>query len=125
MIPFGTETVTLIQKVETKVNGKTSVSFEVSKLHGCSWRRTTIDDPNENAIPVSEGITCRVPYGQPKPKNGDLLILGDENVTITNAGDFQRLIESYRGSDGAFVAARVTDNARPGMPLPHFKVTEG
>ena len=125
MIPFGTETVTLVQKVETQVNGRTSVSFSVSKLHGCSWRRTRIDNPNENAIPVSEGITCRVPYGQTKPNNGDLLILGDVTVTITNAGDFQRLIESYKNTDGAFVAARVTDNARPGTPMPHYKATEG
>ena len=38
-------------------------------------------------------------------------------VTVNGGADYQQLIERYRGQDGAFVVASVSDNARPGMPL--------
>lgn len=36
MIPFGNETVTLVQRTETVVNGKTQVTYQAAKLTGCS-----------------------------------------------------------------------------------------
>lgn len=123
MIPFGHDTVTLVQRVETVTAGRTAVSWAVQTLRDCSWRRTQRDMLGENGVLEMEGITCRIPADQPKPQPGDLLILGDVTVTISDAGDFQRLIEQYRGTGGAFIAASVADNARPGVPLPHWRAT--
>lgn len=120
MIPFGNETVTLVQRIETVVNGRTTVTYDKQKLTGCSWRRTARIIRIDNALISEESIVCRVPAGQVKPKAGDLMILGDVNVAITSGAGYQQLIEQYRGSDGAFVVTSVKDNARPGMPMPHY-----
>ena len=120
MIPFGNETVTLVQRNETVVNDKSAASYSVAKLTGCSWRRSSGILREAETLRPYEGVTCRVPAGQAVPHAGDLLILGDVSVSVTSGADYQRLIEQYRGTDGAFVAASVADNARPGMPLPHY-----
>ena len=120
MIPFGNETVTLVQRVETVSQGKTTVSYTSAKLNGCSWRRTTHFVRDNNAIIPEESIICRVPADQTRPKAGDLMILGSQTVNVTSGADFQQLIETYRGSDGAFVVSSVADNARPDMPMPHY-----
>lgn len=119
-VTFGNETVTLVQRTETMVNGKTTVAYGSQKLTGCSWRRTARIIRNDSALISEESIVCRVPVGQAVPKAGDLMILGDVAVTLTGGAEYQRLIEQYRGTDGAFVVASVKDNARPGMPLPHY-----
>lgn len=119
-IPFGNETVTLVQRTESVVSGRTSVTYSAAKLTGCSWRRTTRITRTDNAMLAEEVMTCRVPAGQTKPKTGDLMILGDVTVTVKSGADYQQFIESYRDSDGAFVVSSVSDNARPGMPMPHY-----
>ena len=40
MIPFGNETVTLVQRTETVAHGKTHAAYAVTTLTGCSWQRT-------------------------------------------------------------------------------------
>ena len=120
MIPFGNETVTLVRRVEAKENGRTAVRYETAALTGCSWRRTQRWSREGEVLVPGEGITCRVPAGQTAPKSGDLMILGDVAVTVTGGADYNRLIEQYRDSDGAFVVASVSDNNRPGMPMPHY-----
>ena len=117
MIPFGSETVTLVQRIEDTVNGKKHITYRTAKLSGCSWRRTLRHNREGEVLATYEGVTCRVPAGQTAPHAGDLLILGDVAVTVTGGADYQQLIERYRGQDGAFVVASVSDNARPGMPL--------
>lgn len=119
-IPFGDETVTLVQRIETVVSGKTNVAYRSVVLTGCSWRRTTRIIRNDNALISEESVVCRVPAGQDKPKSGDLMILGRVAVTVTSGADFQRIIEQYRSADGAFVVTSVKDNARPGVPMPHY-----
>ena len=120
MIPFGNETVTLVRRTESVVNGKTQVSYSTALLTGCSWRRTTRIVRNDNALVTEESIVCRVPADQTKPSQGDLMILGTATVTVANGAQYQQLIELYRGADGAFVVASVADNARPGTPMPHY-----
>lgn len=123
MIPFGHDTVTLVQRTEARdANGKTSVSYATERLTGCSWRRTRRWQRIADDIMPYEGVTCRVPASQPKPRAGDLLILGDVAVTVTSYAEYQALIEQYADGDGAFVAASVSDDARPGTPLPHWAV---
>ena len=122
MIPFGNESVTLIRRTETKVNGKTTVSYTTEHLQGCSWKRARRWQREGESIVPYEGITCRIPAGQTAPQAGDLLILGNVSETVTGYAQYQALIEKYAGGDGAFVVASVADNARTGMPLPHFAV---
>ena len=122
MIPFGSETVTLVQRTEAVVNGKKAVGYSVAKLTGCSWQRTLRYNREAEVLAPYEGIVCRVPAGQTVPHANDLLILGNVAVTVDGGVDYQRVIEQYRGSTGAFVAASVSDNARPGMPMPHYAV---
>lgn len=121
MIPFGEETVTLVRRIEGKdTNNRTAVSYETARLIGCSWRRTTRLVRDGSAVFAAEALICRVPAGQTKPRPGDLMILGVADVTITSGADYQSLIEEYRDSDGGFVVTSVKDNARPGMPIPHY-----
>lgn len=121
MIPFGNETVTLVQRMEgMDVNGRTAVTYSTVLLTGCSWRRRERIARISETIMFEEEIVCRIPADQTRPKPGDLLILGDVAVSITTGAQYQQLIERYRDSDGAFVVASVKDNARPGMPLSHY-----
>lgn len=120
MIPFGNETVTLVQRIEGTVNGKKHITYRTAKLNGCSWTRTNSIIREGEVLRPAEGIACRIPADQTKPHTGDLLILGDVAVTVTGGADYQQLIEQYRDTDGAFVAASVYDGARLGMPLPHY-----
>ena len=120
MIPFGNDTVTLVRRVETVADGRMRAAYTVSRLFGCSWKRTQgVRMEGEVLVPYA-GITCRVPGNQTAPKSGDLMILGVVDVTVNSGADYQALIERYRGADGAFVVASVADNARPGMPMPHY-----
>lgn len=119
-IPFGNETVTLVRRTETMVGGKTHVTYSRVTLTGCSWRRARRwQRDGEFLVPV-ESVVCRIPASQTKPSVGDLLILGNVAVTVTSGMDYQRVIEQYAGQDGAFMVASVSDNTRPGMPLPHW-----
>lgn len=125
-IPFGNETVTLVKRTEKTIAGKSMAVYSSATLKGCSWRRvarkTTRNVINhDGAFTPVEQLVCRVPAGQGKPEPGDLMILGDVAVTVTSGTDYQSLIEKYRDSDGAFVVTSVQDNARPEMPMPHYK----
>ena len=119
-LPFAGETVTLVRRIESIVASKTYVTYSTVILTGCSWRRARRwQRDGEFLVPV-ESVVCRIPAGQTKPNPGDLLILGEVAVTVSSGMDYQRVIERYAGQDGAFMVASVADNARPGMPLPHW-----
>lgn len=119
-IPFGNEDVTLVQRCEYVVDGKTRVTYESVLLTGCSWRRSTRMNRSMETMEHQESVICRVPDGQARPQPGDLMILGNADVAVTSGADFNALVEQFRDSDGAFVVTSVNDNARPGMPMPHY-----
>lgn len=119
MIPFGNETVTLIKRIETVTEGKTHVSYKRYVLQGCSWKksvsRTVFDsEANRNAE-----ITCRIPAGQNAPAVGDCLFLGNLRLDIATSNDLAAALKANEAR-GAFRANFVSDNSRPGVPLPHF-----
>lgn len=121
MIPFGNETVTLIQRAEEKdAGGRTRVRYSAVTLRGCSWRRTAQIVRSEGVLLPEERLVCRIPADQTKPRPGDLLILGAADATVESGADYRALVERYRGSDGAIFVSAVKDNARPGMPLAHW-----
>ena len=124
MIPFGDETVTLVRRTLTPdENGRNHAVYSTELLTGCSWRRTTRIVRNGEALLSEERAVCRVPAGQTKPMPGDLLIHGARSVNVESGAEYNRLLEETRDSDGAMVVTSVKDNARPGMPLPHYAVS--
>ena len=123
MLPFARESVTLIRRTETKdKNNRTRVAYAKKTLSGCSWRRTTRMVRDGSAVVPVEGITCRIPAGLAEVHAGDLLVRGTVTEEVTSGADYQKIVERCRDSDGAFVAASVSDNAREGYPAPHIAV---
>ena len=93
MIPFGNETVTLVHRTESTVNGRKQAAYSVEMLTGCSWRRTRQWVRMGEVLTPADTVTCRIPADQTRPGTGDLLILGSASVTVNSGADFQRLIE--------------------------------
>lgn len=120
MIPFGNNTVTLIQRVETKENGKTKVTHEKHVLSGCSWKQKTIWRQVSNAeMQRGTEITCKIPPDQTAPKTGDYLFLGDVDVDATSTASLNAAIAAHH-HNGVMRVASVSNNALPGLPLPHI-----
>ena len=119
MIPFGNETVTIIRRVETVIDGKTSVGYKKETIDGCSWRRIATAQRVDREIVRGENIVCRMPPTIAPPACGDVFLLGTIKTTPANSADLDAIIESHRKS-GAFRIVSVTDNTRPGFPLPHY-----
>lgn len=118
-IPFGNETVTLIRRLENIIDGKTHVYYERQVLHSCSWRRSTMRSIGDAETVYSAEIICRIPAGQCVPGMGDCLFLGDLQLDITSSRELAQALEAHsRGK--AFRIASVVDNARSGLPLPHY-----
>lgn len=117
MIPFGNETVTLIRRNESVTDGKIHVSYSAHVINGCTWRRTTLQILNGTQTEKSVQTTCRMPPGI-IPRVGDALFLGTCE-TPANAVELAEMVESNR-NNGAFFITAVKDNARPGMPIPHY-----
>lgn len=117
MIPFGTQTITLLHNY-SGVYAKTIIS-------GCSWQSTDVRTLDGVNVVVSVETVCRIPVGEPKPAPGDLLILGEHNAFAKNEIELVRLMQRLR-ADGtpAFRAQRVKDNTT-GVPLPHYAVSGG
>ena len=115
MIPFATETVTLLKRVETQIDRRTHVSYERRLLTGCSWRRTSSWTQMDTEMRRTETVTCRIPLGQARPEPGDYLFLGD----VPTDGDPAELLTVHRAT-GAFRIGSVGDHTLPGTPIPHY-----
>ena len=119
MLPFGGENLTLMQRVEAEVDGRTQVGYVKHALSGCSWRRRSIWKQNGARMERSEEITCRIPAGQAVPHVGDWLFRGELPERIVSSADLSAALEAHR-EDGAFRIASVADNAGDGAPLAHY-----
>lgn len=124
IFPMGNETVTLIMRVERVENGKTRVNYAKHMLHGCSWRQRLSRYLNDTDAVRSREITCRIPAGQMKPSPGDCLFLGTLEDTPGNSREIAEALERH-ASSGAFRIQSVADNARRGMPMPHYAARGG
>ena len=118
MIPFGNQLVTLVQRVETKVDGKTRVAYSRHLLTGCSWREKAIWQQVGTDMQRSVEITCRIPKGQIDPIPGDYLLLGDVAVDISSTAALNATIAAYYPD--AMRVASVSNNALAGFPMPHI-----
>lgn len=113
MIPFANDTVTLIHK------GKSSWTATV--ISRCSYRRIRRRSLSGNTAILTDETVCRIPAGGAVPAVGDVIVLGRTNAAVYNEIELVRLLEAHRES-GAFRVESVSDNARPGMPIPHYAV---
>lgn len=122
MLPFGTENLTLVQRVEAAVDGRTQVSYAKRSLSGCSWRRKSVWKQNGARMERGEEIICRIPAGQEVPHAGDYLFRGDVTENIKGSADLSAALERHR-EKGAFRIASVADNTAGGAPLAHYAAT--
>lgn len=111
MIPFGYSTITLFHK---DAGGYTAHVIEHCYVRHSKQRDTT----DKTASAANESI-CRIPAGTVVPAPGDMIALGAHKGSARNEIELVRLLESLRPG-GAFRVQTVTDNARPGMPVPHY-----
>ena len=119
MIPFGNETVTLIQRVEAEENGRTRTEYAKRILSGCSWRKKAGWSQFDTEKHRSEEITCRIPAHNQRPNAGDYLFLGEIQEEITDTASLRAAMKAHAAT-GAMEITSLSDNARPGMPMPHY-----
>lgn len=112
MIPFGTNTVTLLHKEGDKYKRYT--------LTGCSWQQTKVRSMDSNVLEIALETICRIPHNQKKPDTGDLLILGETKIAAENEIGLKRQLQALREhGKSAFLVQQVKDNGN-GCPLPHY-----
>ena len=111
MIPFGTETVTLLHK-----SGNT---WRPVAIAGTSWRQKTVRVLTDSAVRYTTETTCRIPISALRPDPGDVIVRGTCKDSAGTAIELVRLLEKYR-SQGAFRVQSVVDNTGEGVPLPHY-----
>lgn len=111
MIPFGTETVTLLHK-----SGNT---WRPVAIAGASWRQKTVRILTDSAVRYTTETTCRIPISALRPDPGDVIVRGTCKDSAGTAIELVRLLEKYR-PQGAFRVQSVTDNTGEGVPLPHY-----
>lgn len=121
MIPFGYERVTLIQRLEVIINGKTDVRYVRHILNGCSWSANDIWRNVGTEMQRASEVVCKIPVGNVTPDTGDYLFLGYMQELVEDAKSLNKAIDTYRKS-GVMRVASVSNRALYGMPLPHITV---
>lgn len=111
MIPFANDTVTLFHKEDS--------GYTRHVIERCSYRRTRRRGIEDKSSTLAEETICRIPGNAIKPDVGDVIALGVHKGSAVNEIALVRLLESLRPG-GAFRVQTVSDNARPGMPVPHY-----
>lgn len=119
MLPFGNERVTLIQRIDILINGKTSVRYSRHILNGCSWSESEAWRNVGAEMQRSTEIVCKIPFDQVQPNPGDYLFRGYMQDLIEDAHDINNALKEYRKS-GAMRVASVSNRALAGMPIPHI-----
>lgn len=115
MIPFGSETVTVLHRSDG--------GYAPYVLAGCSWRSTKTRSVYGTTVDKSDDTVCRIPAGQTMPEVGDMLILGTYNLRADSEIALVRLLDSlHRDGVRAIRVTQVRDNSR-GAPMPHYAAT--
>lgn len=110
MIPFGTETVTIVHR--------TGGGWISTTVNGCSFRQTRARTLNGKAADHTLETVCRIPAGSIVPAVGDVILPGAHDAAAANEIELVRLLEAHR-ADGAFRVESVADNTRS-APIPHY-----
>lgn len=118
MIPFGSETVTLIQRIEMLVKGKTQVKYTRHIISGCSWKMNSQWVHVGAEMQRRTEVTCRIPHGNITPAPGDYLFFGYIKNKITDTASLNEALAKHR-ANGAMRVASVSNNALAGFPMPH------
>lgn len=119
MIPFGNETVTLVQRIEMLLEGKTHVRYVRHILSGCSWKTNSQWANFSTEMQRRTETVCRIPPGNVIPNTGDYLFLGYIKDKITDTASLNAAVSKYRAS-GAMRVTSVSNNSLAGFPMPHI-----
>jgi hypothetical protein len=137
MIPFGTESVTLYNRRETKdANGRTLVTWVRTELTKCSWTRRMERVRDSTTVTTAEMIVCRIPesdaYRKPEVWDaltattglftlapGDIIVHGTVTDTIGPALTSAALVDKYK-RQGVMTVASVADNTRVLFRTGHY-----
>lgn len=111
MIPFANDTVTLYRKADG--------GYMACLILNCSYKHTERRSTDDRSASFYGETVCRIPPGNVKPQPGDVIVLGVHSEIVKNEIDLVRMLERLR-PDGAFRVQSVSDNARPGVPIPHY-----
>ena len=111
MIPFANDTVTLYRK--------SADGYMACLILNCSYKHTESRSTEDRSASFYGETVCRIPPGNVKPEPGDVIVLGVHSEIVNNEIDLVRMLERLR-PEGAFRVRSVSDNARPGVPLPHY-----
>lgn len=138
MLPFGTETITLYNRRETKdANQRTVVTWHRRVLAGCNWSQRVKHVWNGTAVVLADVTTCKIPervdYRTPAEWDalasvanvftlapGDIIVRGAVTDTIGPTLSAAALIDKHKRS-GAMTVTSATNNVRPGLPLGHYR----
>lgn len=118
MIPFGNETVTLIQRIELLVNEKKQVKYTRHIISGCSWKMSNQWSHVGAEMQRRTEVTCRIPHGNVTPVPGDYLFFGYIKDKITDTASLSEALAKNR-ANGAMRVASVSNNSLVGFPMPH------
>ena len=119
MIPFGNEHVTLIQRLEIIINGKTDVRYARHILSGCSWKMKSDWRLVGTEMQRVTEVVCKIPPGQVTPSPGDYLFRGYMQEVIDSPHSLNKAINAHR-VNGAMRVASISNNALASLPLPHI-----
>lgn len=117
MIPFGTNTITLVQKII--VDRTDTYQAHVLK-NCCSWRPAKVRNASGVIVCDDNNIICRIPSEcNVIPKPGDIIVHG-VCASPTSASEFAQLAEGWR-AQSAFVVMTVKDNCTGADDIiPHY-----
>ena len=119
MFPFGNQRVTLIQRLEVIINGKSEIKFVRHILNGCSWSACDIWRNVGAEMQRASEVVCKIPLGNVVPSTGDYLFLGYMQDLVEDVRSLNKAIDKHREEGGMRVAS-VSNRALAGMPLPHI-----
>lgn len=140
MIPFGDKTVTLYNRYQHKVDGKTVTEWVRRVLTGCFWKNERVMTFAENIKLATFKTVCKIPesalYVDPLVwaaedtdrdecftlALGDVIVLGEVTDEVGESLSITALLAKYKPS-GAMTAEIVANNTGTMRALGHYKAT--
>lgn len=123
MLPFATETVTLVKRISaTGEDGRKRTEYKKYTLTGCTWKKSASWVQSDTVKQYSESLSCRVPANQAIPEADDYLFLGRISDGISDTVSLRAALDKHKGK--AMQITAVSDNSRCGI-LPHYACVGG
>ena len=140
MIPFGDKTVTLYNRYQHKIEGKTVTEYVRRAMTGCFWKNERVMTFAENVKLATFKTVCKIPesalYVDPLTwadddadranhftlALGDVIVLGAVTDEVGESMSITALLAKYKPS-GAMTVEVAADNTGSMRALGHYKAT--